>query len=174
MQEPIPYSTKTPPSPIVMCSQCGVAVERDQAAPIVAQAQVGEIVDMSRRWRCRDRESCDARGPAAQTVEQLRADLDAAEIVITSLKAKIESLRQERDEAREALEQISYVVNAPRTNHGANSAARLKLINRIVTDARKTDTPTWRTEEDEAREFERTHDSCDDPECPRHGYGEEE
>lgn len=91
MTEPI-YQPKSP-SPTVTCAHCGAVIDRAQARPIISQAQAGEVVDMSRRHRCADRERCEARGPIAQTAEELRADLEAAQTVIESLKAERDELK---------------------------------------------------------------------------------
>lgn len=99
MTEPI-YTPKNP-SPTVTCAHCGAVIDRAQARPIVAQAQVGEVVDMSRRHQCADRERCEARGPIAQTAEQLRADLEAAQTVIESQRRRIDALVAEEIETRE-------------------------------------------------------------------------
>jgi hypothetical protein len=110
MTEPI-YKIKDQPA-TVTCAHCGAIIDRAQARPIVAQAQVGEVVDMSRRHQCADRERCEARGPIAQTAEQLRADLEAAQTVIEALKAERDEIDAELAAERAAHRQTAANLNA--------------------------------------------------------------
>lgn len=98
MTEPI-YQPKNP-SLTVTCAHCGAVIDRATASPTLTQAQAGEVVDMGRRYRCADRERCEARGPIAQTAEQLRADLEAAQTVIESQRVRIDALVADEIETR--------------------------------------------------------------------------
>jgi len=135
MQEPI--DTPENPSPTVTCADCGAVIDRTQARPIVAQAQVGEVVDMSRRYRCADRERCEARGPIAQSAEQLRADLEAAQTVIEALKADKVRLLTELDQSQQDtsrlgayLEDAEQQLNAARGAQASSAVAAQEALER--------------------------------------------
>jgi len=88
---------------LVVCSDCGATIDRAYAQPFLAMQQEGQVLDMRRRFVCLDRVRCKERGPIAQSAEELRADLEAAQTVIEELKAQLKQTKEELALARQAL-----------------------------------------------------------------------
>lgn len=156
--EVLAYSTKVAPSSHVTCTDCGAIIARHDAHAFVSQQQVGEVVELLRRFTCQDRENCQARGPITQRLAQLQAAVDGLQKDLAVLHAymeeseenrrlnelevRIEDLEQERDELKAALRGKEIVLNRAlenlvEANDGRDGfKAQLALANSELGDLR--------------------------------------